>query len=235
MAPRKTKKQAQVSDKQRSLVTHFNQKSPVAEQYRTLRTNIQYASVDKEVRTIMLTSSGPGEGKSTTVANLGIALAQQGNRVLIVDSDLRKPTNHFTFQLPNQIGITNVLTKQTTFEASVYDTSIPNLFVLPSGPLPPNPSELLGSKSMKDLINLMSKMYDYVLFDAPPVNAVTDPQILSKLCDGVILVVRSGKTEEEAGKKAIESLRKVDAHILGGVLNDRNTKGNHYYYYYAEK
>ncbi|MDG5789294.1 CpsD/CapB family tyrosine-protein kinase [Evansella sp. AB-P1] len=226
---------SKLSDKQRSLVAHFDQKSPIAEQFRTLRTNIQFAGVDKKIRTMMVTSSTPGEGKSTTIANLGTVLAQQQKRVLIIDGDLRKPTAHFTFQLPNQTGLTNVLTRQSSFDDAVKETMVPYLEVLTSGPLPPNPSELLGSKAMRDLVKELEMVYDYILFDAPPVNAVTDPQILSKLTDGVILVVRSGKTEEDAAKKAVESLKKVDATILGAVLNDQKMKDSQYYYYYGEK
>jgi len=228
------KQNEELSDKQRALVTEFDKKSPIAEQYRTLRTNIQFASVDRQVKTIMVTSSSPGEGKSTTIANLGIVLAQQHNKVLLVDSDLRKPTVHFTFQVPNQIGLTNVVTQQEKFEDVVFETSIPKLDVLPSGPVPPNPSELLGSRAMKEFITSVSKLYDYVVFDAPPVNAVTDPQILSRLVDGTILVIRSGKTEEEHAKRAIESLKKVEAKILGAVLNDRKMEDSQYYYYYGE-
>ncbi|TMW72238.1 CpsD/CapB family tyrosine-protein kinase [Alteribacter natronophilus] len=225
----------QLTDKQRSLITQVDPKSAVSEQYRTLRTNIQFASVDKEIRKIMVSSSGPGEGKSTTIANLGVVLSQQQKRVLLIDSDLRKPTVHFTFQLPNQTGLTNVLTRQATFEEAVLETEIPYLEVLPSGPVPPNPSELIGSKSMRDLLAKVEGIYDYVILDAPPVNLVTDPQILSSQCDGVVLVVRSGKTEVDGAKKAVESLKKANAHIIGAVLNDREMEDKSYSYYYAEK
>nr|WP_307324862.1 CpsD/CapB family tyrosine-protein kinase [Evansella vedderi] len=232
---RRNKRKSQLSDKQRSLITYFDPKSPISEQFRTLRTNIQFASVDKTLRTIMVTSSAPGEGKSTTLANLGIVLAQQQKRVLIIDGDMRKPTVHFTFQLPNTSGLTNVITKQQSFEDAVYETSVPFLEVLTSGPVPPNPSELLGSRAMGEFIKEMEKIYDYILFDAPPVALVTDPQILSKHCDGVILVVRSGKTEEDIAKRAVESLKKVNANIIGAVLNDKKLEETSYYYYYGEK
>ncbi|RKL68047.1 capsular biosynthesis protein [Salipaludibacillus neizhouensis] len=229
------KQNKELSDKQRSLVTEYDKKSPISEQFRTLRTNIQFASVDRQLKTMMITSSSPGEGKSTTIANLGVVLAQQHNKVLLVDSDLRKPTVHFTFALPNQVGLTNVVTQQATFEDVVVATSIPRLDVLPSGPVPPNPSELLGSRAMKEFVTQVAKNYDYILFDAPPVNAVTDPQVLSRLVDGTILVIRSGQTEEELAKKAVESLKKVDANLLGVVLNDREMENSQYYYYYGEK
>jgi len=182
----------------------------------------------------MVTSSAPGEGKSTTLANLGVVLAQQQKRVLIIDSDLRKPTVHFTFQLPNKTGLTNVLTRQLTFDDAVLETSVPFLEVLTSGPIPPNPSELLASKAMRDFVKELEEVYDYILLDAPPINAVTDPQLLSKITDGVILVIRSGKTEEEGAIRAVESLRKVNAHIIGAVLNDQKQSETSYYYYYGE-
>lgn len=229
------KKQGQeLSDKQRSLITEYDKKSPISEQFRTLRTNIQFASIDSKLKTLMITSSSPGEGKSTTIANLGVVLAQQHNKVLLVDTDLRKPTAHFTFALPNQVGLSHVVTQQAKFEDVVVETSIPRLEILTSGPIPPNPSELLGSRAMKEFVSHVSKKYDYVLFDAPPVNAVTDPQVLSRLVDGAILVVRSGQTEEEHAKKAIEALRKVEANLLGVVLNDREMENAQYYYYYGE-
>lgn len=221
-------------DQQRALMTEFERRSPISEQFRTLRTNIQFASVDKAIKTIMVTSSSPGEGKSTIAANLSIVLAQQENRVLLVDTDLRKPTVHYSFQMPNQEGFTNVLTKKASLEDMVFHTSIQNLDVLPSGPLPPNPSEMLASQTMKELVVQITGFYDYIIFDAPPLNAVTDPQILSKLVDGVVLVVRSGKTEEHQVKKALDLLHKVDANILGAMLNDCPIKDAPYYHYYEE-
>ncbi|NJP37443.1 CpsD/CapB family tyrosine-protein kinase [Alkalicoccus luteus] len=232
MARKKNKQE--MSDKQRALITEFQKRSPISEQYRTLRTNIQFASIDKPVRSILVTSSSPGEGKSTTVANLSIVLAQQDNKVLLVDTDLRKPTVHFSFQVPNQAGFTNVLTNQSSFNEMVFETSIANLDVLPSGPLPPNPSELLGSQRMKQFMQHVKDRYDYVIFDAPPVNAVTDAQILAGHTDGVVLIIRSGKTEEDHAERAVESLKKVDANLIGAVLNDRQMEQSQYYYYYGE-
>lgn len=232
---RKKKDNTQISDKQRSLITYYDPKSPVSEQYRTIRTNIEFASVDNKIKTLMVTSSTPGEGKSTTTANLATVLGQQGKSVLVIDTDMRKPTVHFTFQLPNTSGLTNVITRQQKFDDSVYETSIPNVDVLTSGPIPPNPSELIGSRAMQHLIGELKEAYDYIVFDAPPVKAVADPLILSKYADGVVLVVRSGKTEEEAAKDAVDALKKAEANILGAVLNDVKIKDTSYYYYYSEK
>lgn len=225
------RKKKELSDNQRSLVAEFDQKSIVSEQFRTLRTNIQFAAIDRQLKTIMVTSSSTGEGKSTIIANLGIVLAQQQNKVLLVDTDMRKPTIHYTFKIPNQIGLSHVITKQASFDDVIFETSIPRLDVIPSGPIPPNPSELLGSRAMKEFVNKVAEDYDYVLFDAPPVNAVTDPQVISGLVDGTIFVIRSGQTEERHAKQALESLRKVGAKLLGAVLNDRKLEKEVNYYY----
>ncbi|MBU8906563.1 CpsD/CapB family tyrosine-protein kinase [Desertibacillus haloalkaliphilus] len=217
----------------RSLVTYNDSKSPIAEQYRTIRTNIQYASVDREIRTIMVTSAGPGEGKSTTVANLAVVMAQQGKKVLLVDSDLRKPTVHYTFRKSNDQGLTNVLTHQARLDAVISPSDVLGLDILTSGPVPPNPAELLSAKSMESFISDALADYDIVLFDSPPVLAVTDAQILSNLCDGVVLVLSSGKTEQDGAKKAKELLDNANAKILGAVLNAKELKQSQYYYYYG--
>ncbi|MBM7095669.1 MULTISPECIES: CpsD/CapB family tyrosine-protein kinase [Alteribacter] len=225
------RKSNQLTDKQRSLISHHAQKSPVTEQFRTLRTNIQFSSIDKVVKKILISSSGPAEGKSTVIANLGVVMAQQGKRVLLIDSDLRKPTVHFTFQLENTFGLTSVLTRAESFESAVQETAVENLEVLTSGPVPPNPSELIGSRSMELFLSQIEKDYDYILFDAPPINVVTDGQILATKTDGVVLVIRSGKTEKEAAIKAVELLKKTNSNIIGTVLNDREMKEDTYYYY----
>jgi protein-tyrosine kinase len=229
---RKNRKQMK-SLKQRSLIAHHNSKSPIAEQYRTIRTNIQFASIDREVRTIMVTSSGPGEGKSTTAANLAVVMAQQGKRVLLVDADMRKPTVHYTFRANNTRGLTNVLTKQATLEEAAAPTEVDDLDVLASGPIPPNPAELIGSKAMDHMLETATTPYDAIIFDTPPVLAVTDAQIMANRCDGTILVVSSGKTENEAATQSKELLEKSKAKILGVVLNRKPQKKSNYHYYYG--
>jgi capsular exopolysaccharide synthesis family protein len=226
------KKQASLM---RSLIAMTNPKSPISEQYRTIRTNIEFSQIDREIRTLMVTSTGPGEGKSTTVANLATVFAQQGKQVLLIDADLRKPTVHYTFRLQNTTGLTNVLTRQLTLKEAVFKSKIPNLYLLPSGPIPPNPAELLGSKMMKDLLDELKEEYDVVLFDTPPVLAVTDAQILANRCDGTILVVSSGKTENENALKGKELLEKANANVIGVVLNNKKLEKGNYYYYYGEK
>ncbi len=217
------------------LITLTNPKSPVSEAFRTLRTNIQFASIDKTLKTIMVTSTGPGEGKSTTMANLAIVLSQQEKRVLLIDADLRRPTVHHAFRLPNRIGLTSVLAGTEELSNAIQNTGIDHLSVLSSGPIPPNPAEILGSKRMAGLIEKVSAEYDYVLLDAPPVLAVTDAQILSGLIDGVVLVIHSNKTHRDMAIKAKQLLENVHANVIGVVMNHRDQKENGYYYYYYGK
>ncbi len=222
-------------NQKRSLITQHSPKSSISEQYRTIRTNIQFSAIDQELRSVMITSADPAEGKSTTAANLAVTFAQQGKKVLIVDADLRKPTVHYTFQVQNVYGLTNVLTKQKTLEAALAETNIDNLHVLTSGPVPPNPAELLGSHAMLDFIAKVENQYDIVLFDTPPLLAVTDSQILANLCQGSILVVASGKTEIEKVIKAKELLASAKGKLLGAVLNNKKMDDSNYYYYYGTK
>ncbi|MDT3766189.1 CpsD/CapB family tyrosine-protein kinase [Priestia filamentosa] len=214
----------------KNLISLTNPKSPIAEQFRTVRTNIEFLSPDVDLQTIVVTSPNPAEGKSTITANLAVVFAQQGKRVLIIDSDLRKPTVHHMFHLENNIGLSNVLTKQTTFERTVQATKQENLWILTSGPIPPNPSELLGSRNMMALLEKFKNEYDIILLDSPPVLAVTDAQVLSHLTDGVVLVVSSGKTQIDSAKKTQELLEGVKAKILGIILNNKKTQDNPYYY-----
>lgn len=227
------KKTKKIGSNKRNLITHYSPRAAISEQYRTIRTNIQFSSVDESIRTILVTSSGPEEGKSTTVANLAVVFAQQGKKVLLIDADLRKPTVHYTFQLDNTTGLTNVLTKQTQLQKAAVTTAVDNLTVLPSGPIPPNPAELLGSKAMEDMLEAALEQFDIVIFDTPPVLAVTDAQILANRCDGTILVVGSGKTQIEPAVKSKELLLSSKGKLLGVVLNRKNAKDSQYYYYYG--
>lgn len=218
----------------RHLITKLNPKSPISEQYRTIRTNLQFSSIDDEMKKILVTSSAPSEGKSSTVANLAIVFAQQGKKVLLVDGDMRKPTVHYTFRVDNRRGLSSVLVGETTLEESINKTDIPELDILTCGPIPPNPSELLGSRAMQRLVDRACEYYDIILFDTPPVLAVTDAQILANVCDGSILVLRSKLTDYEAAQKARDLLEPAKAKLLGAVLNDREMKkGSDYHYYYG--
>lgn len=217
----------------RHLITRINPKSPISEQYRTIRTNMQFSSVDNELKSILVTSSGPAEGKSSTTANLAVVYAQQGKRVLLVDADLRKPTMHYTFRLDNLRGLSNVLVGENVLEDAVNRTDIETLDVMTCGPIPPNPSELLASRKMETLLKEALLSYDMVIFDTPPVLAVTDAQILANIVDGSVLVVRSTSTEIEAATRAKEALEPAKAKLLGVVLNGREKSASNYYYYYG--
>ncbi|SRR5690625_2431603 len=232
MARRKRKQARQ--NQMRHLITQLNPRSPISEHYRTVRTNIEFSSVDEEIHTLMVTSSGPSEGKSMTTANLAVVYAQQGKKVLLIDADLRKPTVHYTFRVDNLRGLSTVLVNEMSLEEVVNVSSVDNLDIVTSGPIPPNPSELLGSKRMQQLIQEAKTLYDIVLFDTPPVLVVTDAQILANFVDGSILVVRSKQTEYEAAIKAKESLETAQSKLLGAILNDREKTDLNYYYYYGQ-
>lgn len=219
----------------RHLISDKLPKSPITEQYRTIRTNIQFSSLDNQLRSIMVTSSGPSEGKSTTASNLAVVNAQQGKKVLFVDADLRKPTAHYTFQQDNFRGLTTVLTRQTSLSETIQPTRIENLDILTSGPIPPNPAELLSSRAMEDLLAAAYHIYDMVIFDTPPVLAVTDAQILANQCDGTVLVIASGSTDKDSAIKAKELLESAKAKLLGVVLNMKKLNESSYYYYYGGK
>lgn len=230
------RKKKQSNSRIRHLITKLNPRSPISEQYRTIRTNIQFASVDDELHSILITSSGSNEGKSTIAANLAVVYAQQGKKVLLIDSDMRKPSVHYTFRLDNLRGLSSVLIGENSLTQVVEHGGEENLDIIPSGPIPPNPSELLASKRMKVFIKEAKEDYDLVIFDTPPVLAVTDAQVLANIVDGMLLVVRSGQTEKEAAIKAKQALEPAKAKLLGTVLNDREKKGTtNYYYYYGEK
>lgn len=211
-------------------------KSPTAEAYRILRTNIQFSSLDNPPRTLLVTSSNPSEGKSTTLANLAVVMAQQGQRVVVVDTDLRRPTQHRLFQVPNNVGLTNALLHEhPTADGYLQPTPVENLEVLTTGPLPPNPAELLGSVRFHALIENLKQHADVVLFDSPPALAVTDATILARLVDGVVLVVDAGMTRRQWAANAKEALDKAGVHILGVALNRLRPQSSGYYYYYYRR
>ena len=167
----------------RKVVTSVNPKSIVSEQFRTIRTNINFSLPDGELNTLLVTSASPGDGKSTIAANIAVVFAQEGKRVLLVDADMRKPTVHYTFHMTNTLGLSNLLTRQAELHEVVRPSETEGLDIITCGPIPPNPAELLGSKTMDTVMEEMKDQYDIVIFDAPPVLSVTDAQILSNKCD----------------------------------------------------
>lgn len=206
-------------------------KAPVSEAYRILRTNLQYTTVERPVKNVLITSSVPGEGKSFTAANLAIVSAQAGRKVVLVDADLRKPTQHKIFGVSNLRGLTNYLVQGDDALGYLMATAEEGLFLLPSGPIPPNPADLLGSRRMEQLLLNLAEHYQAVIVDAPPVLPVTDAAVLSSKVEGVILVVRHGETKIELVRQAKERLELSRGRILGCVLNREKIKAQEYYYY----
>lgn len=215
------------------LLLESNPMSVAAESYRTLRTNIQYSSFDKPVKSIVVTSSEPGEGKSTTAANLAISFAKDGKRVIIIDCDLRKPVVHKEFGISNSVGLSEFLIGKVEFNKVVYKHES-GLHVMPSGTIPPNPAEMVASKAMEHLLNQLEDKYDYIILDAPPVNAVADPKILSTKVDGTILVVKYGYAKKEGVIEASKNLKVVNANIIGVVFNGEEQRRSGYYHYYKK-
>jgi polysaccharide biosynthesis transport protein len=220
------------------MVTHVEPQSLVAEAFRSLRTNVAFARAHQDLRTLMVTSPAPGEGKSTVAVNLATTFAQQGQRTLLIDADLRRSVLDQTFAISRSPGLTNVLVGTETLEAVVRSTDVPSLSILPSGQFPPNPSELLGSPQMRAMIERAKESFDIVLIDSPPVLAVTDAAVLSTAVDGSIIVIRLGMTTREAVRRSVSQLRVVNGRILGAVLNAVDFRGPSYqggYGYYYER
>ncbi|MBN2570226.1 MAG: polysaccharide biosynthesis tyrosine autokinase [Deltaproteobacteria bacterium] len=222
------------------LITLRDPQSSASESYRGIRTGILFSTPGKTPRTILVTSPGVGAGKSVTAANIAVVMAQSGTKVLLLDVDMRKPRQHRIFGKKNEKGLTNILVGEEDWRPSINNTSIPGLDYISVGPIPPNPAELVGSKRMREVVETFLEHYDRVILDSSPIMAVTDPMVLSKLVDGVVLVLNAGVVTKEQVKRARQQLRNVQANILGVVLNNIDTaKGNyyynyHYYHYYTE-
>lgn len=220
------------------LIAHVNSKSPVAEAYRTIRTNIRFSGVDKPLKSIVVTSATPNEGKSTVIANLAVVLAQAGNKVILLDCDLRNPTQHKLFELENK-GLSNCIAMGKAVAELTQDTPLENLKILCAGPIAPNPSELLCSQALLNIFESLREDYDYILVDAPPVLPVTDAAVLASKLDAVIQVVAANQVSPDEAKVAKQRLEQVKANIIGVVLNRvdvRDSRGGYgYYYYYVDK
>lgn len=220
-----------------NLVTQNDPKNPAAEAYRVIRTGIQFAQAGKELQTIALISCTPNEGKSTTIANLAVVLTQAGKSVLLIDCDMRNPTVHKNFNLSNKVGLSSCISMGTALSDAVQKTSIEGLYALTGGVIPPNPSELLGSEQMKNVLQRAKEQYDYVLIDTPPVMPVTDALIVGRFVDGMILVIASAEVKVEMARDVKNQLVNAGANILGVVLNkvrsEHHGYGYGYYYYYG--
>ncbi|MBP1943287.1 CpsD/CapB family tyrosine-protein kinase [Cytobacillus luteolus] len=223
MRVKKNRKEAQ-------LIAHRYPKLPITEQYRQIRSSIIFSAIERDIRSLIITSPEPGDGKTTTAINLAIVLAQQDKKVLLIDADLRNPSIHHNFLESNNEGLVNVLAKTLALSDAIIHTQVPNLDILTSGPIPPNPSELLNSQEMNLIMKELKESYEYIVYDTPPVLAVTDPQILGNKCDGVVLVTRSGKTRINRANEAKELLEKAQSHLLGVVINGIESKKSPYFY-----
>ncbi|MFJ8234258.1 CpsD/CapB family tyrosine-protein kinase [Ureibacillus sp. NPDC094379] len=228
----KKKKRINSKSMARSLVVETNPKSVIAEQYRTIRTNINFSMPDQDLKTLLVTSAEPSEGKSTTAANIAGVFAQGGKRVIMIDADMRKPTAHYTFHLINSFGLSSLLTKQCSLDEAIKKTDVEGLDVIPSGSIPPNPAELLASHRMDSIVEELSQQYDLIVFDTPPILSVADAQIISNKCDATILVINSGGTDKTNVLKAKEALEVSKANIIGVVMNNFTLDKDHYYYQY---
>lgn len=224
--------------KQSSLITLADPSSYVSEQFKTLRTNIQFAMIDKKMKSLVIASAEPHAGKSTVASNLAVTFAMQGLRVLLVDTDLRRPTVHKIFNVPNVTGLTNLLTSpEAEIDDYVIAMGAEGVHILPSGPVPPNPSELLGSNRMQELQAILESQFDLVIFDTPPLLGFTDGQIMAGRVDGTIFVAHHGVATKDNILKSNEILKMVNANVLGVVYNQvpLSEHDNSYYYYYSEE
>lgn len=218
------------------MITVASPSSVNTEQFNTIRTNIEFSNADKQIKSIVITSAMASEGKSTVAANLAVSFSRQGKKVLLVDADFRRPTINATFEISNPFGLTNFLTEHSiSINDIFYKTSVENLYVLPSGPVPPNPSELIGSNRMEKMIESVREAFDVIIYDAPPILSVTDAQILSTKVDGTILVVRQNKSEKEAVKQAVNLIKHVHGEVIGTIFDDVDGADAGYYGYYSKK
>lgn len=223
-------------DRSSRLITISNPRSPISEAFRTLRTNLEFTSLDKPLRSMVVTSAAPVEGKSTTLANLAVAMAQAGKKVILVDCDLRRPSLHQVFNLRPTPGFTDMMRDDALMtKPPLQETQVANLWLLTSGTIPPNPAELVGSRRMSDVIKNLQQLADVILFDAPPIIAVTDAAVLASKVDAVLLVVSAGKTKRDHAKKAKALLEKVNAHLIGTVLTNVKGEAALYQYYSNEE
>lgn len=212
-------------------ISQTNPRSPATEAYRAIRTNIQFASVVEDTKVILVTSTIPGEGKTATSCNLGVVTAAAGKKVLIIDADMRKPQVHQRFQVSNLFGLSSLLIRERTLEECIVPTETSGLYVLTSGPIPPNPAEILSSRTFADLVASLRNQFDTIIIDSPPVLSVSDTLNVARVSDGVLFVVDAQKTHRQHVKKAVHAVSQFDTRILGVVLNRVKQKKSEYNYY----
>lgn len=223
-----------LSDLKSRLIVHYDPKSPEAEAYRILRTNIGYADLPRKGRKILITSSRPSEGKTITTANLAITIAEIGKNVLVIDTDMRRPTLHNIFGLDKTPGLTEILTGKMSWDKALKPSGIKNLSIITSGSIPPNPSELVGSNKMEKLLEDLKGYFDTFIFDCASILAVTDATIIGSLVDGVLLVIMAERTPRDAVQRAMTLLNNAKAHVLGVIFNRVEMRSLHPYYYYYD-
>ena len=215
----------------KAIISYNDPKSVISEQYRAIRTNIEYSNVDQNTKTILVTSSDKNEGKTTTVSNLAVSFANLNKKVLLIDCDLRNASIHKMFRLNNIYGLTDILAKNRAADKCIQETELENLYVLTAGAIPPNPAEILSSEKMKNLIEDLKNIYDYIFIDTPPIGLVTEAGVLSSFIDGVVLVVKSESIEKKYLEETKKKLDAVDARILGAILNSYKSEQKDYDYY----
>ena len=215
----------------KAIISYNDPKSVISEQYRAIRTNIEYSNVDQNTKTILVTSSDKNEGKTTTVSNLAVSFANLNKKVLLIDCDLRNASIHKMFKINNIYGLTDILAKDRAVDKCIQETELKNLYVLTAGATPPNPAEILSSEKMKNLIEDLKNIYDYIFIDTPPIGLVTDAGALSSFIDGVVLVVKSESVEKKYLEETKKKLDAVDARILGAILNSYKSEQKDYNYY----
>ncbi|MBK3932546.1 polysaccharide biosynthesis tyrosine autokinase [Staphylococcus haemolyticus] len=218
------------------LYAHDKPKSITSEKFRGIRSNIMFSSANNEIKSIIVTSEKPASGKSIVSANIAVTYAQAGYKTLIIDGDMRKPTQQYNFETANYDGLSNLIIGKSDFDKAIRSTRVENLDLLTSGPVPPNPSELIASNRFKDIYNQLMDMYDFILIDTPPVTSVTDAQVFLQIVKDCVMIIDTEKNNKNEIKKAKQLIEQADGHIIGAVLNKTETdKTSNYYNYYGDE
>lgn len=218
------------------LYVHDKPKSTISEKFRGIRSNIMFSNADKEVNRLLITSEKPSSGKSTISANIAVTYAQAGYKTLLIDGDMRKPTQHYFFDIDNNNGLSSLIISKVTYGEAIKETKVENLGVLTAGPNPPNPSELISSNKFKEIYNELLKHYDFIVIDTPPINTVTDAQIYAQTIVNCALVIDAEKNNRNEVKKAQDLINKSGGKLLGAILNKMSLdKSSSYYYYYGDE